>query len=104
MTRLSRPAVTGLYFAVGSVAMTVSTMFVVWLGNGGHPPLTIADAYVWFADWPMVLLHGIDFEIASGQSFLVNAIGWSAIGLLLGTWLSRRSGSVGADEAGEAGE
>jgi hypothetical protein len=104
MIRLSRPAATGVYFAVGSVAMTVSTMVVVWLGNGGHPPLTIADAYIFFADWPMVLLHGSDFEIASGQSFLVNAIGWSVIGLLLGTWLYRRSGSVGADQAGEAGE
>ena len=100
MTRLSRPAVTGVYFAVSSIAMTVSTMVVVWFGNGGHPPLIIADAYIIFADWPMVLLHGTDFEIASGQSFLVNAIGWSAIGLLLGTWLSRRSGSVGADQAG----
>ncbi len=64
----------GLYFAVGSVAMTVSTMLIVWLGNGGHHPLTIGDAYIYFADWPMVLLHGIDFEIASGQSLLVNAI------------------------------
>jgi hypothetical protein len=91
MARLPRSAVTGLYFAIGSVAMTVSTMVVVWFGSGGHPPLTIVDAYIYFADWPIALLHGSDFEIASRQSFLVNAIGWSAIGLLLGTWRSRRS-------------
>jgi hypothetical protein len=73
-----------LSFAAGSVAMTASTAFAIWFGHGGHPPLTVADAYIYFAEWPMVLLHGIDFYVCSGQSFLVNMVGWSLIGLLLG--------------------
>ena len=70
-----------MWFAVVNVAMTASTAFVIWFGHGGHPPLTIADAYIFFAEWPMVLLHGIDFEVFSGQAFLVNMVGWSLIGL-----------------------
>jgi hypothetical protein len=88
---MRRALLTGLYFAVVSIAMTVSTAFAIWFGHGGHPPLTFADAYIYFAEWPMVLLHGIDFDVFSGQSFLVNMIGWSLVGLLLGTLLSRRS-------------
>ena len=83
MARGSWTPVIGLWFAAVSVAMTASTAFVIWFGHGGHPPLTIADAYIFFAEWPMVLLHGIDFQVASGQAFLVSMVGWSLIGLLL---------------------
>jgi len=73
-----------LSFAAGSVAMTLSTAIVIWYGHGGQPPLTIADAYIFFAEWPMVLLHGTDFYVVSGQALLVNIVGWSVIGALLG--------------------
>ena len=87
-----RILVTGLYFAAASFVMTFFTGFAVWSGHGGHPPLTIADAYIFFSDWPMVLLHGsIDFEIWGGEVFLVNMIGWSLIGLLCGAWFYRHS-------------
>jgi hypothetical protein len=93
-TGLSRAPLIGMWFAAASVAMTASTAFVIWFGHGGHPPLTIADAYIFFAEWPMVLLHGIDFEVFSGQAFLVNMVGWSFIGLLLGALFPRSSSST----------
>jgi hypothetical protein len=76
--------VTVFWFAVASIAMTISTAVAIWFGHGGHPPLTVADAWIYFADWPTVLLHGIDFYVASGQVFLVNLIGWSLVGLIIG--------------------
>jgi hypothetical protein len=91
MRIFSRSASTGLYFAVVSVAMTTSTAFVIWFGHGGHPPLTIADAYIYFAEWPMVLLHGIDFDVFSGESIVVNMLGWGLVGLLHGALFSRFS-------------
>lgn len=91
MDRGSRTPLVGLWFAVVSVAMTASTAFVIWSGHGGHPPLTIADAYIFFAEWPMVLLHGIDFDVFSGQAFLVNMVGWSLIGLILDALFRRGS-------------
>jgi hypothetical protein len=91
MSRRSRVPLIGLWFAAVSVAMTASTAFVIWFGHGGHPPLTMADAYIFFAEWPMVLLHGIDFEVVSGQSFLVNMLGWSLVGLILDALLRRLS-------------
>jgi hypothetical membrane protein len=86
--------VIGARFAAASVLMTVSTAFAIWSGHGGHPPLTIADAWIYFADWPMVLIHGIDFYVASGQAFLVNMIGWGFIGLVCGAWLYRRPNTI----------
>ena len=83
--------VIGARFAAASVLMTVSTAFAIWSGHGGHPPLTIADAYIYFAEWPMVLLHGIDFDVFSGESFLVNMLGWGLVGLLHGALFSRFS-------------
>jgi hypothetical protein len=91
MKKSSNTVATGLWFAAASVAMTVSTAFAIWSGNGGHPPLNIADAWIFFADWPMVCIHGIDFSVASGEAFLVNAIGWSLIGSLLGALFQRSS-------------
>jgi hypothetical protein len=43
MKKSSNAVATGLWFAAASVAMTVSTAFAIWSGNGGHPPLNIAD-------------------------------------------------------------
>ena len=91
MTGLSRAPRIGLWFAAASVVMTASTAFAIWSGHGGHPPLTVADAYIFFAEWPMILLHGIDFEVCSGQSFLVNMVGWSLIGIILGALWPRSS-------------
>ncbi|MGC2304225.1 hypothetical protein [Candidatus Binatus sp.] len=94
MGKFSSIIKTGLCFAAASIAMTISTAFAIWFGNGGRPPFTIADAWIYFAEWPMVLIHGIDFYVWSGQAFLVNMIGWSFIGLVCGAWLYRRPDQI----------
>jgi hypothetical protein len=79
-----------LSFSAASILMTISTGLAIWSGNGGHPPLTAADAYIYFAEWPMVLLRGTNFEVCSTEAFFVNAVGWNLVGLLFGAWLFRR--------------
>ena len=90
MKSSSRIVATSLCFAAGSVAMTLSTAIVIWYGHGGRSPLTIADAYIYFAEWPMVLLYGTDFYVVSGQALLLNIVGWSFMGALLGALSPRR--------------
>jgi hypothetical protein len=87
MKRLSRTAVTGLWFAIASFAMTVSSIFGFFLIADGP----IAKAYLALANWPSILFFRGDFTdfSAHNQVLLANMVGWGLIGFLLGALFPR---------------
>jgi len=68
-------------FALASFAMTICAAFASWFGHGGRPSLNAADMVVYFADWPIVVVHGTDFYVTSLEALIVNTVGWAAIGV-----------------------
>jgi hypothetical protein len=73
MTRLSRTALTGFWFALASFLMTVSSIFGFFLIADGP----IARAYLALANWPSILFFRGDFTdfSAHNQVLLTNMIG-----------------------------
>jgi hypothetical protein len=83
MTRLSRTAATGFWFALASFGMTVSSIIGLFLIAADGP---IARAYLALANWPCILFFRGDFTdfSAHNQVLLTNMVGWGSIGLILG--------------------
>jgi hypothetical protein len=83
MTRASRAAVGGLWLALASFVMTVSSIIGLFLIAADGP---IAKAFVELANWPCILFFRGDFSDFSvhNQVVLTNMIGWGLIGLILG--------------------
>jgi hypothetical protein len=73
---------TALYFAGASVLLTLSTVLVIWSSHGGVRPWNFADIYIFAVDWPTMIVRG-NFYVASQDTFLMNAVGWAAIGAAL---------------------
>jgi len=97
-SRRRRSSLVGIVMcsAAGSVVLTIIAAAAA-LAQSESRPLPLLDAIVYVLDWPNLMLFGRGFYMANARTFLINAAGWSLVGIGVGVLRISRA-SVTRDE------